>query len=39
MRMVTRLVGPCFAAEVDGMDLTRPLSEADVLTYAVLAAL
>src|SRR5687768_13051511 len=30
MPMVTRQVGPCFAAEVDGMDLTRPLSDADV---------
>jgi alpha-ketoglutarate-dependent 2,4-dichlorophenoxyacetate dioxygenase len=30
MRMVTRQVGPCFAAEVDGVDLTRPLSDADV---------
>jgi alpha-ketoglutarate-dependent 2,4-dichlorophenoxyacetate dioxygenase len=30
MRMITRQVGPCFAAEVDGMDLTRPLSAADV---------
>jgi alpha-ketoglutarate-dependent 2,4-dichlorophenoxyacetate dioxygenase len=28
--MVTRQIGPCFAAEVDGMDLTRPLSDADV---------
>ena len=28
--MLTRQVGPCFAAEVDGMDLTRPLSEAEV---------
>jgi alpha-ketoglutarate-dependent 2,4-dichlorophenoxyacetate dioxygenase len=30
MPMVTRQVGPCFAAEVDGMDLTRPLSDADI---------
>jgi alpha-ketoglutarate-dependent 2,4-dichlorophenoxyacetate dioxygenase len=30
MPMITRQVGPCFAAEVDGMDLTRPLSDADV---------
>jgi alpha-ketoglutarate-dependent 2,4-dichlorophenoxyacetate dioxygenase len=28
--MLTRRIGPCFAAEVDGMDLTRPLSAADV---------
>jgi alpha-ketoglutarate-dependent 2,4-dichlorophenoxyacetate dioxygenase len=28
--MLTRQVGPCFAAEVDGMDLTRPLSDAEV---------
>jgi len=30
MPMVTRQVGPCFAAEVHGLDLTRPLSDADV---------
>ena len=43
MPMLTRQIGPCFVAEVDGMDLTRPLSTADVAaihaamdTYAVL---
>ena len=30
MAVVTRQIGPCFAAEVDGLDLTRPLSAADV---------
>ena len=30
MPMVTRQVGPCFAAEVHGLDLTRSLSAADV---------
>jgi alpha-ketoglutarate-dependent 2,4-dichlorophenoxyacetate dioxygenase len=30
MRMLTRQVGPCFAAEVDGIDLSRSLSAADV---------
>jgi alpha-ketoglutarate-dependent 2,4-dichlorophenoxyacetate dioxygenase len=30
MSMLTRQIGPCFAAEVDGMDLTRPLSDAEV---------
>ena len=30
MPMLTRQVGPCFAAEVDGMDLSRPLSAADI---------
>ena len=29
MTIVTRQVGPCFAAEVDGVDLTTPLSPAD----------
>jgi alpha-ketoglutarate-dependent 2,4-dichlorophenoxyacetate dioxygenase len=28
--MIARRIGPCFAAEVDGLDLTRPLSPADV---------
>ena len=26
MALVTRQIGPCFAAEVEGVDLTRPLS-------------
>ena len=30
MPMLTRQIGPCFAAEVDGMDLSRPLSAADI---------
>jgi alpha-ketoglutarate-dependent 2,4-dichlorophenoxyacetate dioxygenase len=30
MSLVTRQVGPCFAAEAEGLDLTRPLSDADV---------
>src|SRR5947208_4148166 len=30
MGIVTRQIGPCFAAEVEGMDLTRPLSAQDV---------
>src|SRR5438093_531187 len=29
MAIVTRQIGPCFAAEVEGMDLTRPLSAQD----------
>jgi alpha-ketoglutarate-dependent 2,4-dichlorophenoxyacetate dioxygenase len=28
--MITRQIGPCFAAEVQGLDLTRPLSREDV---------
>jgi alpha-ketoglutarate-dependent 2,4-dichlorophenoxyacetate dioxygenase len=30
MPFVTRQIGPCFASEVEGLDLTRPLSTADV---------
>ena len=30
MAMVTRQIGPCFAAEVDGLDLAASLSAADV---------
>jgi alpha-ketoglutarate-dependent 2,4-dichlorophenoxyacetate dioxygenase len=30
MAVVSRQIGPCFAAEVDGIDITRPLSAADV---------
>src|SRR5256712_5890727 len=30
MPIVPRQIGPCFAAEVEGMDLTRPLSVQDV---------
>jgi alpha-ketoglutarate-dependent 2,4-dichlorophenoxyacetate dioxygenase len=30
MRLKTRQIGPCFAAEVDGLDLTRPLSADEV---------
>src|SRR6266581_3721670 len=30
MPVTTRQIGPCLAAEVDGIDLTRPLSSADV---------
>ena len=30
MPATMRQVGPCFAAEVTGLDLTRPLSAADV---------
>ncbi len=30
MPVITRQIGPCFAAEVDGVDLTRPLSPADI---------
>jgi alpha-ketoglutarate-dependent 2,4-dichlorophenoxyacetate dioxygenase len=43
MPVITRQIGPCFAAEVEGVDLTRPLSADDVTaihagmdTYAVL---
>jgi len=43
MSIVTRQVGPCFAAEAEGVDLCKPLSEQDVAaihagmdTYAVL---
>jgi alpha-ketoglutarate-dependent 2,4-dichlorophenoxyacetate dioxygenase len=27
--LTTRQIGPCFAAEVEGLDLTRPLTPAD----------
>ena len=30
MSVITRQIGPCFAAEVDGIDLTRPLSADEV---------
>jgi len=30
MPFVTRQIGPCFAAEVDGLDLTRPLPREDI---------
>ncbi len=30
MPVVTRQIGPCFAAEVEGVDLTKPLSPGDV---------
>ena len=30
MPLKTRRVGPCFAAEAEGLDLTRPLSPDDV---------
>jgi alpha-ketoglutarate-dependent 2,4-dichlorophenoxyacetate dioxygenase len=30
MPVTTRQIGPCFAAEVEGIDLTRPLSPGDV---------
>ena len=30
MSIKTRQIGPCFAAEVEGVDLTRPLSPAEV---------
>jgi alpha-ketoglutarate-dependent 2,4-dichlorophenoxyacetate dioxygenase len=43
MPVITRQIGPCFAAEVDGIELTKPLSEDDAAaihtgmdTYAVL---
>jgi alpha-ketoglutarate-dependent 2,4-dichlorophenoxyacetate dioxygenase len=43
MPVSTRQIGPCFAAEVEGVDMTKPLSPADVAaihagmdTYAVL---
>jgi alpha-ketoglutarate-dependent 2,4-dichlorophenoxyacetate dioxygenase len=43
MRLKTRQIGPCFAAEADGIDLTRPLTADDAAvihagmdTYAVL---
>ncbi|HEX9819107.1 MAG TPA: TauD/TfdA family dioxygenase [Methylomirabilota bacterium] len=43
MPVVTRQIGPCFAAEVEGVDLTQPLSAEEVATihagmdrYAVL---
>jgi len=29
-RMLTRQIGPCFAAEVEGIDLTKPLSPTEV---------
>src|SRR5262245_424192 len=30
MPVTTRQIGPCFAAEVDGVDLTKPLSDGDI---------
>src|SRR5438093_12964929 len=30
MPVVTRQIGPCFAAEVEGIDMTRPLSPDEV---------
>src|SRR5207247_3981084 len=30
MSVITRQIGPCFAAEVEGLDLTRPLAPEDV---------
>jgi len=30
MFVTTRQIGPCFAAEVDGVDLTKPLSEEEI---------
>ena len=30
MPVTTRQIGPCFAAEVDGVDLTKPLSEDEI---------
>ena len=30
MPVTTRQIGPCFAAEVDGIDLTKPLSEEEI---------
>src|SRR5205823_13265279 len=31
MTIKTRQIGPCFAAEVDGVDITKPLSTDDVV--------
>src|SRR2546425_7260797 len=43
MPVITKQIGPCFAAEVEGIDVTRPLSQEEVAaihagmdTYAVL---
>jgi len=43
MPVITRQIGPCFAAEVEGVDMTKPISPAEVAaihagmdTYAVL---
>ena len=30
MPVITRQIGPCFAAEVEGVDMTKPLSQEDV---------
>ena len=30
MPVITRQIGPCFAAEVDGVDMTKPLSPEEV---------
>ena len=30
MPVITRQIGPCFAAEVEGVDMTKPLSPDDV---------
>ena len=34
MPVTTRQIGPCFAAEVEGLDLTRPLSPEEVAAVA-----
>ena len=35
MTIKTRQIGPCFAAEVDGVDITKPLSPDDVVAIMV----
>ena len=30
MPVITRQIGPCFAAEVEGVDMMKPLSQEDV---------
>ena len=34
MPVVTRQIGPCFAAEVDGIDMTRPLTTDEIKAAA-----
>ena len=33
MPVITRQIGPCFAAEVEGVDMTRPLSPDEVREF------
>jgi len=37
MPVITRQIGPCFAAEVEGVDMTQALSHEDVAAIHALA--